>query len=1041
MPPRPARSAKKNVSYKLEVLDDDIGNRKPKSKGKNKAKKYSNDDDDGDSDEYVEPQKDKEEEEEEDDDDLEMLEDEDEDMPEPIEDDIDDDDDDEDGGSNSKPARKKRRQKVMNSFSVSLDEMTGFLDTRGDTQESGGTTRGNRELKILPATLSHKVAPVTATSRSRGPYVKGKQTKKGEMRRDDNLPDSWMKSFQGPSSNDIDHVSMSEDVLRDPVYTNIVSSMNDFKVITEPSEMDEYLPVLTSVKIHARDTNIEMETMTSRFMPSTDKACINESYILNTGFSVWALDWCPLPSYNGKESGENMNYIAVGGFPDTAENCIARDQLYPLGKQDAHPNIIQLWKVNCETDNTGRLKGSPESYLSLCILHSYGAVLDLKWCPTGGYLPAGTGESDLARLGILAGSFTDGTIRFFTIPDPVSLHSKLGLKTAPGSQPDTIYKFLDPVFLPQVHDVCVRSIDWLRNSDPTEIPCIIATSGYDGHVRYTDLRDMYAQIDIKTILGVPMITRCVPWADGTVYIDIDLAAKLDQLYLECRGFRSFSVKGTIWDISCSDYQPYLAAAISDGHGMAQNRIYQLQAMVAEEPDVLSSETIQRIESAVQASTGDDGSSSSHQENPEEPTQLSEEIRNEKIQTYSYVEGEDREFVGKSDGLMKYYDPNIPIQKVQWSRSYHSAAWLASGSAGGIVRIDNTILQNGKSFNNSKVSSSNMPPPKGKIGRPKKNTTETTTARGRGRKKKVTEAVDDSASIVAKFSAMTTTAVPTGQEAEGEQVAAAAAAAGPSSAAGRRSTRQSTKLAPIFARTLSSSSQNSLAATSTAEDEEDLGEGEGEDEIEVQAEVSTAVSTTKPKAATPRKKPTPRKAKGSVKTPASNEPNKSLDADGDISMIDRTEETTTTENENLTAGVETEKVVESTTSTIPKGKSKATTSSARGRPAKSKQKSTPRKDNEAGVAVDGAVTGENSESNATTTTGVTETIAQSDQDVQLASASSSRASSAVPSSPRKKRAPAKPKKRAEETGKNNRSLKDMWGSSTSTAAKGVEDGDK
>ena len=99
------------------------------------------------------------------------------------------------------------------------------------------------------------------------------------------------------------------------------------------------------------------------------------------------MDWCPLPSH-AKSPKDNMDYVAIGGFPDTAENCIVRDQLYPLGKQDAHPNMIQIWSMNCNTDDQGELQGNPETYLSLCILHSYGAVLDLKWCPTGGLMDA-----------------------------------------------------------------------------------------------------------------------------------------------------------------------------------------------------------------------------------------------------------------------------------------------------------------------------------------------------------------------------------------------------------------------------------------------------------------------------------------------------------------------------------------------------------------------------------------------------------------------------------------------------------------------------
>lgn len=129
------------------------------------------------------------------------------------------------------------------------------------------------------------------------------------------------------------------------------------------------------------------------------------------------------------------------------------------------------------------------------------------------------------------------------------------------------------MYLPQVHDVSVRSVDWFRNEDAKIVPWIVVSSGYDGRVRYTDLHDIYSQIDVKTILGVPMVTTCVPWAEGCVYIDIDFGAKLDQLYLESRGFRMFNAQGTIWDLSYSDFQPFLAAAMSDGRVKISNPTY------------------------------------------------------------------------------------------------------------------------------------------------------------------------------------------------------------------------------------------------------------------------------------------------------------------------------------------------------------------------------------------------------------------------------------------------------------------------------------
>ncbi|KAF9193422.1 hypothetical protein BGZ50_007494 [Haplosporangium sp. Z 11] len=491
-------------------------------------------------------------------------------------------------------------------------------------------------------------------------------------------------------------------------------------------DLDEYMPEPATTKIRARDTEYEMRTMTAQYMETTEKAGVNDGYILNTGLSVWAMDWCPLASYE-EESSKDMNYIAVGGFPDTAENCIARDQLYPLGKQDAHPNVIQIWKVNCSTNDEGELQGQSEAYLAMCILHPYGAVFDLKWCPTGNILEAGPDQGDLRRLGILAATFSDGSIQIFSVPEPASLRDSLGMEITEGSLPKTVYmagatngtvpvwdmksmltqtketlaekdpEFLDPIYMPQVHDVSVRSVDFLRDDDAAIVPWIMVSSGYDGKVRYTDLHDLYSQIDIKSILGVPMSTICIPWAEANVYIDVDFGAKMDQLYLESRGFRLFNAKGTIWDFSYSDYQPFVAAASSDGrvkisnpaykakrgYGMVQNHIYQIQEVAGEGRNSLNNTTI----------TIDDS---------EDTSQTQEEPKAERVQLFMYLEGEEKEYINKSTGYLGFYRANIAIQTTQWSRCYHSAAWLASGSAGGLVRIDNTMLRKNEGGAGNKI---------------------------------------------------------------------------------------------------------------------------------------------------------------------------------------------------------------------------------------------------------------------------------------------------------------------------------------------------
>ncbi|KAF9124944.1 hypothetical protein BGW39_007775 [Mortierella sp. 14UC] len=747
---RPARSAAKKEAFKKKALG-----------AKKAASKHSDVDmdeddyepapeaDDDDSDEYVEPAPDK---------------------SGPGNDDDDDDDehmevDEElDGDEEAKPKRQRRR-KQTNNFSIPLEEMNRLLSTRNhlDAQAEGASAKAiiaGTELSLERMDGKDVVLPPTSIRSKTNAAGESKRTqrkrplkpvhKKGEMHNSEYIPPIWKFSYQGPTSEDVHHVSMQQEYLQATVYPNIASNIKDFLVLTEPSDLDEYFPVLTTTRIHTRGEDIDMRTMTAKYIETTKQTGINDYYILNAGFSVWAMDWCPLPS-NDEVAKENMDYVAIGGFPDTAENCIARDQLYPLGKQDAHPNMIQIWSMNCNTNDQGELQGSPQTYLALCILHSYGAVFDLKWCPTGGRMDAGASDGDLTRLGILAAAFSDGTIRVFSVPEPRSLQAHLGIATPEGSTPEPIYveypepyatirmgdicfmcinwgtserlaagltngtiavwdmklmlsqtkdtlaekdsEYLDPIHLPQVHDVSVRCIDWLRSVDSTAVPWILASSGYDGRIRYTDLHDIYVQIDIKTILGVPMASLFNPWAEAIVYCDFDFGGKMDQLYLESRGFRLFNAKGTIWDFSSSDYQPFVAAAISDGrvkisnpaykakrgYGMVQNNLYQVEEV---------------LESA-------DGTSQ------QEPITLSSQMeadgRAEKKSSFKYKEGEEREYISKTAGYLSFYGANVAVQKVQWSKCFHSAAWLASGSAGGLVRVDNTMLRKEEGGHGNKIS--------------------------------------------------------------------------------------------------------------------------------------------------------------------------------------------------------------------------------------------------------------------------------------------------------------------------------------------------
>lgn len=113
----------------------------------------------------------------------------------------------------------------------------------------------------------------------------------------------------------------------------------------------------------------------------------------------------------------------------------------------------------------------------------------------------------------------------------------------------------------------------MRYNDASIVPWILVSCSYDGRSRYTDVRNTHAPLDIKSFLGVPMSTMAIPWAEGAAYADVDYGLKFSQLYQESASFKVFNSKGVIWDMSYSNYQPFAAAAVSDGRVLMTNPAY------------------------------------------------------------------------------------------------------------------------------------------------------------------------------------------------------------------------------------------------------------------------------------------------------------------------------------------------------------------------------------------------------------------------------------------------------------------------------------
>ncbi|CAH1248446.1 GTF3C2 [Branchiostoma lanceolatum] len=141
------------------------------------------------------------------------------------------------------------------------------------------------------------------------------------------------------------------------------------------------------------------------------------SFTFFVGGPVWGAEWCPT------------------GQPHTAQyaaiSCHRRmDTRHEIDKVSTEPGMIQLWCLgdlkNCSAMDV--------PYLSLGLAHKFGAVWDMKWCPSGAWDPPQWNPpavqtppamqnppAGLPRLGLLAVASSDGRVRVISIPHPEAL--------------------------------------------------------------------------------------------------------------------------------------------------------------------------------------------------------------------------------------------------------------------------------------------------------------------------------------------------------------------------------------------------------------------------------------------------------------------------------------------------------------------------------------------------------------------------------------------------------------------------------------------
>ncbi len=77
-------------------------------------------------------------------------------------------------------------------------------------------------------------------------------------------------------------------------------------------------------------------------------------------------------------------------------------QTFQIKTAFTRPGLLQFWKVGSLSNEEGH---TSDVQFSLGLIHNYGIIRDMKWCPSVRW--SGEGE----RLGVLALACSDGTIR------------------------------------------------------------------------------------------------------------------------------------------------------------------------------------------------------------------------------------------------------------------------------------------------------------------------------------------------------------------------------------------------------------------------------------------------------------------------------------------------------------------------------------------------------------------------------------------------------------------------------------------------------
>lgn len=393
-------------------------------------------------------------------------------------------------------------------------------------------------------------------------------------------------------------------------------------VLTDDGQLQPPAPIHCFLGPYGRQMRVEMAMFDSHVISEYTPG--SKSFVFNVGSPAWGADWCPTYPDDRPRRGYK-HYLAIAPFSSRSHSPLIGAKV-----QRPVPACVQIWGLRSKRGNASQadrsLAGEIKCEMVVCL--ESGPAFEIKWCP----LPSHDQWNKVhmrehpRKLGLLAGTFDDGSLSIYVVPDPEDVRNKDDHPMRPTfvHLPEPLLRIeleetscwsLDwansetiavgctngcvavydighairtgqdrnilPTHYIPIHQSAVRALAWIR-VPPTngsgvpsisEDPTVLATGGYDGLECLTDIREPHGNIVNRTRDVINSTTYSV-FAGGPIMIDNDNTVKAYSVSPSTlgRGHVLLEPDGPVWSVSASDYHTQLAVGSADGSCVTTNTL-------------------------------------------------------------------------------------------------------------------------------------------------------------------------------------------------------------------------------------------------------------------------------------------------------------------------------------------------------------------------------------------------------------------------------------------------------------------------------------